>query len=212
MKLLLTSAGVKNKSIGGALEGLLAKPIKDVKVGFVPTAANAELGHKDWFIQQLTELLELGYKFIDIIDISAPDVDWRGRLKEVDVLVVSGGNTFHLLNQVRKTGFDKWLIENIENKVYVGISAGSILVTPTIAIAPVDDGDKNLCGIKDLAGLHFVDFEVSPHTPEHVSYKANEEYAKTIKNKLYAYDDNTALRIAEGEVEVISEGKWKLYN
>lgn len=212
MKLLLTSAGIRNASIAKALASLLVKSSSEVKIGFVPTAANAEVGHKGWCIAQITDLLQLGYKYIDIVDPSAADVNWRERLGQVDVVMVSGGNTFHLLNQMRQTGFDKWLLENLERVVYVGISAGSIIATASSAIASVDNGDTNLPALNDLAGLKLVDFEISPHTPDDVSYEANAEYAKTTSNKLYLMDDKTALKVKDAEVEVVSEGEWRLLN
>ncbi|MFI5240614.1 MAG: Type 1 glutamine amidotransferase-like domain-containing protein [Candidatus Saccharimonadia bacterium] len=209
MKLLLTSAGITNQSIADSLTMLVGKPPAATKVVVIPTAENVEAGNKDWFIGQFTNLRKFGFTWIDIVDPSADGINWRSRLTEVDVVFVSGGNTFHLLNQVRKTGFGDWLKDAIDFKVYVGASAGSIIMTPSIAIASVDDGDENLIGLKDLTGLRFVDFEVSPHTPEWVSYKANEEYAKSITNKLYAIDDETAIKIVYEAVEVISEGKWR---
>ena len=133
-------------------------------------------------------------------------------VKDVDVILVGGGNTFHLLNQVRLTGFDELLKTVLEDKVYMGISAGSILATPSIAIASVDNGDENLCGITDLSGLSLVDFEVSPHTPEDVSMKGNEEYSRTISNVLYTLDDNSAIEVNGKEIKVISEGIWHKLN
>jgi dipeptidase E len=209
MKLLLTSGGITNPSIAAALADLAGKPAEGTKVGFIPTAANVEEGDKGWFIETLADLKKYGY-WVDIVDISAPGVDWRGRLARGDVVLVNGGNTFHLLDQVRKTSFDTWLAQNLATKVYVGVSAGSILATPSIAVASVDGGDKNLAGIEDLSGLSLVPFEVSPHTPEVVSHKGNQEYRQTIANPLYEIDDQTAIKVVDGHIEVVSEGKWAL--
>jgi dipeptidase E len=211
MKLLLTSAGITNQSIANELARLASKDLSQIKIGFIPTAANVEEGSKDWFINQLTNLIQYGFNWIDIVDISSPGFDWKKRLAEVDVILVSGGNTFHLLDQVRKTGFDIWLKENLGKKVYVGISAGSIIVTPTIAIASIDNGDINIPGIEDLSGLSLVRFEVSPHTPENVSHEANKIYLKTIRNDLYALDNNSALSVEKTSLKVISEGEWIKY-
>lgn len=211
MKLLLTSAGIRNKSLAKALVGLVGKDVKDIKIGYIPTAANVEPGNKDWYIDQFVNLREYGFTWIDVIDISAPEVRWQKRLEDMDVVLVSGGNTFHLLDQVRKTGFDEWLVKNLDKKIYVGISAGSIIVTPSIAIASVDEGDVNYIGISDLTGLSLVDFEVSPHTPENVSHEGNEQYLKATQNTLYGMDNETAVQVVDGEIEVISEGEWIKY-
>ncbi len=211
MKLLLTSAGIKNQSIANELIRLVGKDSSQIKIGFIPTAANVEEGNKDWFINQFNNLIKYGFSWIDIVDISAPGTDWKKRLEEVDVILVCGGNTFHLLDQVRKTGFDNWLKENLDKKVYVGISAGSIITAPTIAIAGIDNGDVNIPGITDLTGLSLINFEVSPHTPENVSHEANKKYLETIQNELYAFDDNTAISVEEKAKKVVSEGEWIKY-
>jgi dipeptidase E len=211
MKLLLTSAGITNKSIANALEELVGKPADQTRIGFIPTADNIEAGSKEFLLGQYDNLRRYGYSWIDIIDPSSAGVDWLSRLEKVDLVFISGGNTFHLLDQTRRSGLGDWLREMVDRKVYVGVSAGSIILTPNIAIASVDDGDENLVGLTDLNGLSIVDFEISPHTPEWVSYEANNEYAKDITNRLYMIDDETAVKVVDGIEEVVSEGEWRLH-
>ncbi len=212
MKLLLTSAGITNRSIADALIRLLGGMEPGlVKIGFVPTAANVEAGNKDWFITQLTNLQEHGFTYIDIVDISAPGVDWETRLREVDVVFVSGGNTFHLLDYVRKTGFDNYWHEVAEQKIYVGVSAGSIIATPNIAVCTIPPADENLSGLKDLSGMGLVDYEVEPHCDD-TRFVTMEVYSREAKSKLYAIDDQTAIAVDGDTVKVISEGKWKLFS
>lgn len=212
MKLLLTSAGIQNESLAKSFQDLAGKNRSEIKIGFIPTAANGEPGNKDWFINQYTNLYTYGFTWIDVIDFSAHNVPWEERLAECDAVVVSGGNTFHLLNEVRESGFDLWLKKNIDEKVYVGISAGSILVTPTIKIATVEPADINSIGLEDLTGLGYVDFEVSPHSPEVLTYQSNESYGAKTNNKLYAIDDSTGIMVVDGQVTVVTEGEWKEYN
>jgi dipeptidase E len=211
MKLLLTSAGLLHKAMGSELVELVGKPASETKVGFIPTAANVEPRKKDWLINELLQLWQHGYSWIDIVDISAPGVDWKERLAAVDVVYVSGGETSHLLDQVRKTGFDVWLQENLERKVYVGGSASAVLVTPTIELAIQLFADENLAKLSDLSGLGFVDFEIVPHCDLEMFEKAK-AYAKTAKNPVYALDDLSAVRVVGGEVSVISKGSWQLYD
>jgi len=211
MKLLLTSSGVKNPAIAAALLELVGKPASQTKIGFIPTAANAEVGNKDWLINQFGCLWRYGFSWIDIVDPTAAEVDWQARLAEVDVVYISGGNTFHLLDQVRKTGLDKWLAQVLESKVYVGGSASTILMTPTIAVAGLEPGDENLPGLTDLAGLGYVDFEVEPHCDATRLISVG-DYAKTTPNPVYAIDDETAIQVVDGGVTVISRGSWKLYD
>lgn len=210
MKLLLTSAGLRNQDLANALTELVGKPAAETKVGFIPTAENVEQGSKDFLLSQYDSLRCYGYNWIDIIDPSADGTNWQERLEAVDVIFVSGGNTFYLLDQTRRTGLSEWLKQNIDDKVYVGVSAGSIIVTPSIAVASIDDGDENNIGLTDLAGLSFVDFEVSPHTPEWVSYEANEEYAKKITNELHLMGDETGLKVTDDSVVVVGPGNHRI--
>jgi dipeptidase E len=211
MKLLLTSAGIKNKSIADALSDLTGKDPGEVKVGFITTAVNVEPGNKDWYIRQFINLYKYGYSWIDVIDPSAPDVGWQMRLAEVDVIFVSGGNTFHLLNQYRKTGFDDWIIANLDSKVYVGVSAGTIIMTPTLEVCTIEPGDPNLPGLTDISGMNIVAYEIEPHCDEE-RFTIIENYAKDKGHSVYAIDDQTALKVVGTTAEVVSEGQWKVYN
>lgn len=208
MKLLLTSSGLSKRDIGVVLQGMFDKSPSDVKVGFIPTAANVEPYNKDWVVSQFNQLQRYGFYQIDIVDIAADGVDWRTRLDACDMLWLSGGNTFYLLDQVRKTGFDTWLKENIDSKVYVGGSASTILVTPTIKIA--DGVDNNVVGLKDFTGLGLVDFEINVHCNAAMC-EATKEYADAVGHPVYALDDLSAIKVVDGKAEVISGGSWKLY-
>lgn len=210
MKLLLTSSGLSKRQIGEALQQMVGKAPSDCKVGFIPTAANVEPRNKDWLISQFGQLQRYGFYQIDIVDISADGVDWRTRLADVDILWLSGGNTFHLLDQVRKTRFDAWLKDNIDTKVYVGGSASSILMTPTIAVAGLEPGDENTPGLVDLTGLGYVNFEIEPHCDQ-ARLETVAEYAKTSGNPVYALDDLSAIKVVDSNIEVISGGSWKYY-
>ena len=132
MKLLLTSAGLTNSSIGNALKELVSKNPSDSLVAYVPTASNAEPGNKDWVIKDFINLYRFGFNNIDIVDPTAAGIDWKKRMEPADIIYLSGGNTFHLLDQFRKTGLDKWLNEKLADKVYVGVSASTIIAGPTI--------------------------------------------------------------------------------
>jgi dipeptidase E len=208
LNLLLTSSGLSKRVIGEALQEMVGKKPSDCKVGFIPTAANVEPYPKDWMIAQFAQLARYGFYSIDVVDISADGVDWRARLKDVDVLWLTGGNTFHLLNQVRKTGFDEWLKAHGEGKVYVGASASTIIMTPTIAIA--DGYDENFCGIKDWNGLGYVDFEIEPHC-DMERFETIKSYVSQSPHSMYALDDLSAIKIVNGKTEVLSGGTWKYY-
>jgi len=206
MRLLLTSAGITTDKIADNLSELVRKPLNEVRTAFILTAKNnRDVPAVETMSNQIAQLDERKIDYV-LVDPSF-DADWREKLDGVELIIIGGGNTLHLLNEARKTGFDTWLKDNLENKVYMGTSAGSILMTPYIAIAGVDDGDENAVDITDLTGLGFVDFEVSPHTPEDVSIEGNLEYSKTTPRKLLLLDNNSAVKVTN-EIEIISNGEW----
>jgi len=211
MKLLLTSAGITNGTIAKCLLDMAGKPAADIRLAFIPTAANVEGGNKtDWFFRQYEDLRRLGIQWIDMVDFADADVDWRARLDACDVLYLTGGNTFYLLDQIRKQGFEEYLHGALQNKVYVGGSASSITMTPSIEVAAMPPGDPNLPGLTDLTGLKYVDFEIEPHCDQS-RFATVETYAKANHKKVYAIDDQTALAVVDGDINVITEGVWRIY-
>src|SRR4051812_34408430 len=124
MKLLLTSAGIVNDSIAKVLFDMAGKKPENLKVAFIPTAANVEEGNKvEWFFRQYEDLRRIGITWIDMVDFADSDVDWQARLDGCDVLYLTGGNTFYLLDQIRKHDFGDYLEKALASKVYVGGSA-----------------------------------------------------------------------------------------
>lgn len=218
MKLLLTSAGITNKSLANALLEMIDKPINEAVIVFIPTAANVEEGDKDWLIDDLNNLRKLKPKMLDIVDISAiPQDIWEARIKEASIIVVGGGNTFHLMHHLVKSNLAKMLPELLESRVYVGISAGSIVTSKTVVVSQSQRLYSEEIGeYKGNAGLGFVDFHIrphlnSPHFPK-VRDKYLKEMAKEIADTVYAIDDDSAVKVINGKEEVISEGEWLRYN
>ena len=213
MKLLLTSLGISNQTLANAVIEMVGKPVKDIKIGFIPTAVNVDEGNKDWFIDQLTDLQKLGFEQIDIVEIASEFVDWKTKLEAADVIYAGGGNPYYLLEMMRRINFGEWLRPRLEEKVYVGGSSGAIVLSPTIGVAKIKSYEsKNVPNLQDLNGFAFVDFEVGPHIPDWPTYEEAEEYAKTTKNKFYAIDNKTGVQVFNDEIKVISEGEWKEYN
>src|SRR3989344_8298620 len=110
MKLLLTSSGITNNSLEKALLDLLGKPFNQSNLTFIPTAANIDKSDKSWLINDLNNFRKLGFKSIDITDISAvPRNRWLSSLEESDAFVLGGGNTKYLLDWIWKSELDKYL-------------------------------------------------------------------------------------------------------
>jgi len=214
MKLLLTSGGITNKSIADALFSLTEKKPEETTVVFIPTASNVEVGDKDWLIDDLINLKKLNFKSIEITDISAIDEKiWRPSVEGADVLFFEGGNTYHLMEWINKSGLVKLLPELLKDKVYVGVSAGSMVTNKDLALKISqlvygEDLDKDY----DMAGLNYVDFYFLPHLNSEYFVNLRENFirdvTKDMREKLYALDDESALKIIGDKVEVISEGRW----
>ncbi len=220
MKLLLTSAGLTNNSISKALLGLLDKPAQESNLAFIPTAANVEEGDKSWLINDLVNIKKQDFTCVDIVDISAlPETIWKPRLEAADILFFSGGDSFYLMHWLNKSGLTKLLPELLKTRVYVGISAGSMVTGPNLSLSQ----SKQLYGStrgdsdsRDVEGLSFVDFLIRPHLNSPSFPKVRADFLGEIANKspekIYAIDDNTAIKVVDGEVEIISEGEWKEFN
>ena len=221
MKLLLTSAGVKNPSIQKALVDLLGKPIAESSALCIPTAAyghpNVGPGAGPWrFIsgqEPRTPMCELGWKSLGVLELTAlPSIDkerWVPLVRETDVLLVDGGDALYLCHWMRQSGLAD-LLPSL-GAVWVGLSAGSMVMTPRIGADFV--GWKPLTGSDETLGI--VDFSICPHVnPEGMpgnSMAEAESWAAGIQGPAYAIDDQTAIKVIDGVVEVVSEGHWKLF-
>jgi dipeptidase E len=214
MKLLLTSSGITNKSIADALFSLTEKKPEDTTVVFIPTASNVETGDKDWLINDLLNLKKLNFKSIEITDISAIDEKiWKPSIERADVLFFEGGNTYHLMEWLNKSGLAKMLPEFLKDKVYVGVSAGSMVTNKDLAlklsqIVYGEDLEKDY----EMNGLNYVDFYFLPHLNSKYFVNLREDFirntVKDMSEKIFVLDDDSALKIVDGKIEVISEGKW----
>lgn len=221
MKLLLTSAGIRNASIRAALEELLDKPISQSSALCIPTAT---YGHpmagpdKAWnFIagqEPQTPMVELGWKSMGVLELTAlPSLDeelWVPLVKETDVLLVNGGDPLYLCHWMRESGLAD-LLPTL-NTVWVGLSGGSMVMTPNVGETfvnwkPANGGDE---------ALGLVDFAIFPHL-DHPDVPWNtmataEKWAAGMNVPAYVIDDETAIKVVDGNVEVVSEGQWKLLN
>lgn len=161
MKFLLTSTGFSNSRIKDKFCELMGKPINQVKVAFIPTASRTA-GELKYVNISKYALIDLGVKKSNIFVFDLKRKIDLDVFSDIDVIYVCGGNTFYLMKMIRESGFD--IVMNAlskKNTLYVGVSAGSIIVGPNIEIAiPFDENDIQLM---DFTGLKLVDIVVSPH-------------------------------------------------
>jgi dipeptidase E len=222
MNLLLTSAGIRNPSIHDALVSMLGKPIAESNALCIPTSS---YGHPmagpaaAWRFISGQEpdcpMIELGWKSMGVLELTAlPSISeemWVPAVRETDVLLVNGGDPLYLHYWMRQSGFAD-LLPTLD-AVYVGLSAGSMVMTPRIGsffvgwTPPTGGGDETL-------GL--VDFSIFPHLDHpdlpHNTLANAETWAAGLPGPAYAIDDETAIRVVDGKVDVVSEGNWTRFD
>jgi len=158
-------------------------------------------------------MVGLGWRSVGVLELTAlPSIDqekWVPLVRETDAFLVAGGDALYLYHWMRESGFLD-LMPSLDDAVWVGLSAGSMVMTPRIGEDFV--GWKSPSGSDETAGL--VDFSICPHlAPDGMpgnSMAEAEAWAATIDGPAYAIDDQTAIRVVDGEVEVVSEGQWTL--
>ena len=220
MKYLLTSGGVTNPSIRNALIDLLGKPIAECKALCIPTA---QWGHpmcgptsvrgfiaaepnSDW-----QYMSGLGWASLGVLELTAlPSIGaerWVPWVRAADVLLVDGGDATYLCHWMRESGLAD-LLPSLPDTVWVGVSAGSMVMTPRIGQDFV-----HWPSAPDDRTLGVVDFSIFPHLdlfPTNTMADA-ERWAADIAGPAYVIDEQTAIKVVNGTVEVVSEGHWKLF-
>ncbi len=229
-KLLLTSSGITNAHIQNALVDLLGKPLRESSALFAPTAIYAYPHGTNAAWQGTKSLGTLAWKEFGVLELTAltslPKEIWLPQLKETDVLIVGGGNKFYLSYWMEKSGRFDLLPRLIEQgQVYVGASAGSMMVTPGLNFdrrrfketgVYYDDefGEEMPSSAGSAKTLGLVDFVIRPHfgadyfpqtTLENV-----QKWAAKAAHPLYALDDHSALKVVDGKVEVVSNSICRL--
>ena len=231
MKFLLTSGGISNNSIRNALVDLLGKPIAESSALCIPTAAyacpgGASMAYRFISGSAVSPLCEVGWKSLGVLELTAlPSIareQWVPLVQEADALLVYGGDVLYLCYWMRQSGLADLLSELPHETVYVGVSSGSMVVTPNFGEAY--DGwfcrepsriPASHLPTSDERALGLVDFSVFPHldhpeSPENSMANA-EKWAAKGPVPTYAIDDQTAIKVIDGAVEVVSEGHWKRF-
>lgn len=220
MKLLLTSAGISNNSIRNALIELMGKPIAEANALFVPTAIYGLPRGGDIVRRVICGSLgdpfcDLGWKSLGLLELTAlPTIKrehWVPMLEETDALLVGGGDCQYLTYWMQRSGLAELLPSLVRKTVYVGLSAGSMIMTrfgTTFGnhVLPAES-DRSL-GLVDIAIHPHLDYEAFPEN----SLANLETLAATLPVPSYLIDDQTAIKVEDGVIDVISEGHWKLVN
>ena len=219
MKLLLTSAGITNDSIRNALLDLLGKPIAEASALCIPTAiypfpGGPEMAYR--FISGLAAnpMCALGWKSLGVLELTAlPSIQaevWTAAVRETDTLLVYGGDVHYLCRWMRDSGL-AGLLPSLHETVYVGMSAGSMVTAPIFG----ETYDDPQTPFVIAEGLGMVDFALLPHLdhadhPESSTAKVA-SMAAALPVPTYAIDDESAIKVVDGAIEVVSEGHWKQF-
>ncbi|MFJ8197195.1 Type 1 glutamine amidotransferase-like domain-containing protein [Streptomyces sp. NPDC096152] len=221
MKLLLTSGGLRNETLRDALRDMLGKPFGAANIVYLPTAAVAEPGDHGWFVANMNQLHALGWREFDILELNGlPRQTVLDRLLHADVVYAEGGNHYHLARSITGNGLAAGILEALQSRVYVGLSAGSMIFSRNLTEHSADV-------IGDTADLHrlgavtvrppfgLFDWYVKPHLYSPGFPERDDAWADRIVARadfpIYFIDDETAVRVSDDKVDVISEGRWRFH-
>jgi len=221
MKLLLTDSGITNPSIHNALVEMLDKPISESTALYIPTAMYTHPGGSALVFRMLSgednssPMTGLGWKSVAILELTAlPSLDrsaWVPLVQEADVLLVAGGDAAYLAHWMRQSGFAD-LLPTLDDTVYVGLSAGSMVLTPNVGREFISWPSRRA----DDTTLGIVDFGIFPHVNPPGeggnSMAEAERWASSRTAPAYVTDGQTAISVVDGKIDVISEGEWRLFN
>ncbi len=225
--MLLTSNGIRNNTLKSALAGLIGRPFAAARVVFIPTASVATAGDHGWLIEDLTRLHGLRWREFNILELNGlPARMVLERLRRADVIYVEGGNHYHLANSIIANGLAAEMADILESKVYVGVSAGSMIFSRNLSertgeafgeqedlriLAETVPGGT---GARSPFGLF--DWYVKPHlnSPGFPNRTPRwfERAAAQLDFPVYAIDDDSAVRVRGDETDVVSDGEWLLLN
>jgi len=242
MNCLLTSSGIRNKSIHDALVDLLGKPVAESNALFIPTAiypfpGGADMAWQAMFGKNSSTLGQLGWKSLGVLELTAlPSIDkkaWVPSVENTDALLFWGGDPLYLSYWMRQSGLSELMPSLWRELVYVGVSAGSMAASASFgetfhnppngifgALSSEDivfdtPGGEISRTFVTIQGAGLVDFALIPHLDhkDHpdASMANAEKWAAKLPVPVYAIDDDTAIKVKGGNVEVVSEGHWKLF-
>ena len=220
--MLLTSAGLKNEILESALADLVGTPFAAARLAFIPTASVAEAGDHGWFVEELSRLHGLGWREFDIVELNGlPPQAVLARLRHADVLYAEGGNHYHLANSIIANGLAEEMAAIVEAKVYVGVSAGSMIFSRNLSertgVAFREQDDLRILGeTRARSPFGLFDWYLKPHLNS-PSFPGRtlawfEKAAAKVDFPVYALDDDSAVRVRGDGIDVVSSGQWRLLN
>ena len=221
MNLLLTSAGLRNETLRDALRDMLGKPFGAANIVYVPTASVAEPGDHGWLVAEMSRLHAIGWREFGVLELNGlPRRMVLDRLLHADVVYVEGGSHYHLARSLTGNGLAEGFLEALESRVYVGVSAGSMVfsrnLTEHSAEVIGDAADLHALGATTLEPpLGLFDWYLKPHLYSPDFPGRGDAWADRIVARadfpMYFIDDESAVRVRDDKVDVVSEGRWRFH-
>ena len=220
--MLLTSAGLQNETLKSALADLVGKPFAATRIVFIPTASVATAGDHGWLVRDLGGLHGLGWREFNILELNGlPGEMVLRRLQRADVIYAAGGNHYHLANSITASGLAAEMAGIVESKVYVGVSAGSMIFSRNLSERTGEAfGEQEdlriLGGTAARSPFGLFDWYLKPHlnSPDFPdrTRKWFEKAAAKVDFPVYAIDDDSAVLVRGEATDVVSDGEWHLLN
>lgn len=188
MKQVVLFSTITDTNLQTILSEIFNDKIKDKVMAYMPSDGVADSAT---YIEEWRSYAQRFGAGFNVINNHSTDEIEKVKLLESSILLISGGNTFALLDNLRKSGLDQAVIKFTEkpNFVLSGFSAGALILTPTIAICNLPNFDENLVGVTDFDGLGIIDFEVFPHYVDDLHQKITEDYRRTTRFQVSEISD-----------------------
>ena len=176
----------------------LDKNTESKKILFIPTATNVD-EYKKYIHLTQKAFEDFGYE-VENFDVSIFSEEIaKEKLSEAKIVFISGGNTFYLLQELKRKNLITYLKERIENGLlYIGESAGSVIAAPDIEYASVIDDKTVATELDDYTGLNLVDFYIVPHFEE-------EPFVESSRNTVELYKDKLDLKLINNKEAILVE-------
>lgn len=211
---LASSFRTLDQNLKNELLKFLPKKPEEILVGHIPNAGDVkeDRSYIDITKDQLRSM-GMNVKDVDLRDQNTETL--KKELADCDVILVNGGNTYYLLNLVRKSGFDKVINEFLDQgKVYIGISAGSYIACPTIEQSGWKrvDEDAEKSKLDDLTALSLVPFIISAHYNREKYREAVADGVAKTKYPVVALYDTQAIEVIDDKYKVVGDGPKEFFN
>jgi len=176
----------------------LDKNTESKKILFIPTATNVD-EYKKYIHLTQKAFEDFGYE-VENFDVSIFSEEIaKEKLSEAKTVFISGGNTFYLLQELKRKNLIPYLKERIENGLlYIGESAGSVIAAPDIEYASIVDDKTLATELDDYTGLNLIDFYIVPHFEE-------EPFVESSRNTVELYKDKLDLKLINNKEAILVE-------